>query len=78
MSNNVLTALAGWIKPRPPIVEFECQDCRNWIVDISASSVPNPPLCMTCAFLNENVSDPAERVMLRRFLDHDRDTEETT
>lgn len=49
-------------------VEFECLDCHYHVHAFGVDRAPDPPLCASCAFIREHVTDPAEAAEFRAFL----------
>jgi len=49
-------------------VEFVCEDCECGVFAFGADRVPDPPLCATCQWAREHLSDPGERARFRERM----------
>ena len=49
-------------------VEFECLDCSYHVFCFGTPAVPEPPLCASCAFIREHISNPEEAARMRALL----------
>jgi hypothetical protein len=59
------------------MIEFECCDCHQTVLDIILKKPPDPPRCCVCAWIVEWVPEheqAAVRERLQAQLDTDKDT----
>jgi hypothetical protein len=53
------------------VIEYECEDCHTHVHAYALGQVPDPPLCVVCAFIRSMDLLPLEEAALRAFLHQD-------